>query len=213
MNTQARIQAASCHSRWHFVSSTSQILSGKHSRDTACIRIPYVFFFQLYLWHSKSSAFFQCSNVANLFRSLERSIVLIFPRSMDMALTPTSLELMLLVCFQAFVCANLPRRHLVNFANTGNPTIPHNPNSLLSTVDWQPWSSSADHPLLTFLDPAPDVSITFDNFRVPEINLLNKIFLQFASGSLDTGSMNEALRVNSDDRTDTRYILRGEEEL
>jgi len=81
---------------------------------------------------------------------------------------------------------------LVNFANTGNPTIPHNPHSLLSTVDWQPWSSSANHPLLTFLDPAPGVSITFDNFRVPEMNLLNNIFLDLASGSLDTGSVNEA---------------------
>ena len=112
--------------------------------------------------------------------------------------------------------ADLPRRyyHPVNFANTGNPTVPHNPNSLLSAVDWQPWGSSADHPLLTFLDPAPDVSITFDNFRVPEINLLNNLFLHFASGSLDTGSMNEGITVNADEyKTDTRHILRSEEEL
>ena len=101
----------------------------------------------------------------------------------------------------------------VNFANTGNPSMPHNPNSLLSAVDWQPWSSSADHPLLTFIDPAPDVSITFDNFRVPEINLLNNIFWHLVSGPLDTGSMNEAVTVNSDDKTDTRYILRSDEEL
>ena len=98
----------------------------------------------------------------------------------------------------------------VNFANTGNPGIPHNPNSLLSAVDWQPWSSSADHPILTFLDPAPDVSITFDNFRVLEINLLNNIFMHFASGSLDTGSNNEAV---TDDKIDKRYILRSDEEL
>ena len=45
MNTQTPIQATSCHSRRHFVSSTSQIPSGKHSRDTTCIRIPYGFFF------------------------------------------------------------------------------------------------------------------------------------------------------------------------
>jgi hypothetical protein len=80
-------------------------------------------------------------------------------------------------------------------------------------VDWQPWSSSADHPLLTFLDPVPNVSITFDNFRVPGMNLLNNIFLHFASGSLDTGSMNEAITVNSDDKTDAMYILRSDEEL
>jgi hypothetical protein len=107
----------------------------------------------------------------------------------------------------------LTYHHSVNFANTGKPTVPHNPNSLLSSVDWQPWSSSADHPLLTFLDPAPNVSITFDNFRVPEINLLNNIFWYLASGSLDTGSMNEAITVNSDDKTDAMYILRSDEEL
>ena len=108
--------------------------------------------------------------------------------------------------------ADLPWRyyHLVNFANTGNPATPHNPNSLLSTVDWQPWSSSADHPLLTFVDPVPDVTITFDNFRVPETNLLNNILLHLASGSLDTDSANE---VNLEDKTDTRYILRSDEEL
>ena len=81
-------------------------------------------------------------------------------------------------------------------------------------MDWQPWSSSTtDHPLLTFLDPAPSVSITFDNFRIPEINLLNKLFLQFGSGSLDTGSMNEGITVNSDGQADKEYILRSDEEL
>jgi acetylcholinesterase len=69
----------------------------------------------------------------------------------------------------------------VNFANTGNPTIPHNSKSLLSNVDWQPWGSSAQHPLLTFLDPAPNVSITFDTYRVDAMNLLNNITLGLAS--------------------------------
>ena len=73
--------------------------------------------------------------------------------------------------------------YLVNFANTGNPAIPHNPNSLLSTVDWKLWDSTTDHPLLTFLDPAPNVSITFDNFRVSAMNLLNNISLQLSSSS------------------------------
>ena len=104
--------------------------------------------------------------------------------------------------------------YLVNFANTGNPTTPQNPISLLSSVDWQPWSSSADHPMLTFIDPVPEVSITYDNFRVPEIKLLNNLFLRFASGSLDTaGSMNEAITVNSDHTADTGHILRSDEEL
>ena len=64
--------------------------------------------------------------------------------------------------------------------------------------------------MLTFLDPAPDVGITFDNFRVPEIKLLNDIFLHFASRSLDTSSMDEA---ETDDKADTGYILRSDEEL
>jgi acetylcholinesterase len=32
----------------------------------------------------------------------------------------------------------------VNFANTGNPTIPRHPKCLLSAVNWQPWNSSPD---------------------------------------------------------------------
>jgi hypothetical protein len=86
-------------------------------------------------------------------------------------------------------------------------------------VDWQPWRSASaaasdDHPLLTFIDPAPSVRITFDDFRVQEINLLNNIFLHLATaGSLDTGSMKEGVTVNSEDKTDTRYILRSDEEL
>jgi hypothetical protein len=74
--------------------------------------------------------------------------------------------------------------------------------------------SSTDHPLLTFLDPAPSVSITFDNFRVAEMKLLNGIFLQFVSGSLDTSSMNdEDVMPHSDDKADVEYILRSDEEL
>ena len=67
--------------------------------------------------------------------------------------------------------------------------------------------------MLTFLDPAPDVGITFDNFRVPEIKLLNDIFLHFASRSLDTSPLDEAETANSDDKADTGYILRSDEEL
>ena len=68
----------------------------------------------------------------------------------------------------------------VNFANTGDPTIPQNPQSLLCGVDWQPWNSSLEHPLLTFLDPAPNVSIAFDTYRVDAMNLLNNISLEAA---------------------------------
>ena len=68
----------------------------------------------------------------------------------------------------------------VNFANTGNPTLPRNPMSLLSNVDWKPWDSSAQHPLLTFLDPAPNVSITSDTYRADAMNVLNNITLGLA---------------------------------
>ena len=45
------------------------------------------------------------------------------------------------------------------------------------------------------------------------MNLLNNIFLQLVSGSLDTDSMSETVAVNSDDKTDTQYVLRSDEEL
>ncbi|KAF8814379.1 carotenoid ester lipase precursor [Phlegmacium glaucopus] len=73
---------------------------------------------------------------------------------------------------------------LVNFANTGNPNEPKNPISLLSQVDWQPWGSSNSHPpLLTFLDPSPNITITFDNFRVDPMDLLTKLSLDVDSKS------------------------------
>jgi acetylcholinesterase len=85
--------------------------------------------------------------------------------------------------FSSFViiCAGTTYNvYSVNFANTGNPTTPHNLESLLSAVDWQPWNSCAEHPLLTFLDPAPNISITFDTYRVDAMNLLNNLSLGLA---------------------------------
>lgn len=71
---------------------------------------------------------------------------------------------------------------LVNFVNNGDPNIPKNPASLLSTIDWQPWGSSAvNPPLLTFLDPAPTVTITFDTYRADAMTLLTNISLAVAS--------------------------------
>jgi acetylcholinesterase len=72
---------------------------------------------------------------------------------------------------------------LVNFVNTGDPNTPKNPASLLSKVDWQPWgSSAANPPLLTFLDPAPTVMITFDTYRADAMKILTNISLAVASG-------------------------------
>ena len=65
INTQARIQTASCHSRWHCIPSTSPILPRKHSRDTTCIRIPYVFIFSIISAVLNYLTFCQCSNVEN----------------------------------------------------------------------------------------------------------------------------------------------------
>ncbi|KAH9476605.1 Lipase 4 [Psilocybe cubensis] len=73
---------------------------------------------------------------------------------------------------------------LVNFANTGNPSLPKNPISLLSAVDWKPWSSSPTNPpILTFLDPAPAISITSDTFREKAMNLLSQISLELYSSA------------------------------
>ncbi|KIK02646.1 hypothetical protein K443DRAFT_677378 [Laccaria amethystina LaAM-08-1] len=67
---------------------------------------------------------------------------------------------------------------LINFANTLDPNT-KNPQSLLSSIDWPCWgSSAATPPLLTFLDPAPSINITFDDFRVQEIDLLTAISLK-----------------------------------
>jgi carboxylesterase type B len=69
---------------------------------------------------------------------------------------------------------------IVNFVHTANPNT-KNPASLLSKIDWQPWSSSATNPpLLTFLDPAPNVTITFDTYRADAMQLLIKISLEIA---------------------------------
>ena len=66
----------------------------------------------------------------------------------------------------------------VNFANALNPNT-HNPKSLLSSVNWDLWGSSISAPpLLTFFDPAPTVNITFDNFRIDQINLLTEVTLK-----------------------------------
>ena len=65
----------------------------------------------------------------------------------------------------------------VNFANTGNPTIPYNSKSHLSSVDWKSWNSCSNHPLLTFLDPALNVSITYDTYKVAHWRLVLASFL------------------------------------
>jgi acetylcholinesterase len=81
------------------------------------------------------------------------------------------------------LATNFKMMQLVNFVNTGDPNTPKNPASLLSKVDWQPWgSSAANPPLLTFLDPAPTVMITFDTYRADAMKILTNISLAVASG-------------------------------
>ncbi|KAF8896776.1 carotenoid ester lipase precursor [Gymnopilus junonius] len=67
---------------------------------------------------------------------------------------------------------------LINFAHTGDPNLPKNPLSLLSKIEWPAWTVSPNPPLLTFLDPSPNVTITFDNYRVEPMQLLTSISLQ-----------------------------------
>ncbi|TDL14970.1 sterol esterase [Rickenella mellea] len=73
---------------------------------------------------------------------------------------------------------------LVNFVNHLNPNAPKqrstNTTSLLSGINWLQWGSSAGAPpLLTFLDPAPTVTITPDTYRVDAMNLLIKLAREF----------------------------------
>jgi acetylcholinesterase len=66
----------------------------------------------------------------------------------------------------------------VNFTNTPDPNT-KNMKSLLFKINRPLWESSAVAPLLfTFVDPAPSVNVTFDNFRTKEIELLITIALK-----------------------------------
>ncbi|KAF5314859.1 hypothetical protein D9619_007082 [Psilocybe cf. subviscida] len=76
---------------------------------------------------------------------------------------------------------------LVNFVNTLDPNTPaktatNSSSSLLQNIKWLPWGSSLTQPpMLTFTDPAPSVSITFDTYRKDAMNILNDIVLERAS--------------------------------
>ncbi|KDR77272.1 hypothetical protein GALMADRAFT_120430 [Galerina marginata CBS 339.88] len=72
---------------------------------------------------------------------------------------------------------------LVNFANTGDPNLPNNSMSLLSAMNWPAWTASTSPPLLTFIDPAPNVTITFDTYRVDAMNLLTNISFAIPSNN------------------------------
>ncbi|KAH9475726.1 Lipase 1 [Psilocybe cubensis] len=73
---------------------------------------------------------------------------------------------------------------IINFANTGNPSLPKNPKSLLSSVNWKQWGSSKTNPpMLTFTDPIPSIAITSDTFRLQQMALLTQISLQIANTS------------------------------
>ncbi|KAF8998244.1 Alpha/Beta hydrolase protein [Cyathus striatus] len=65
---------------------------------------------------------------------------------------------------------------LINFVNTMDPNSPKHSNSLLSSIHWPLYGSSSKTPqLFTFSDPVPSVSITQDDFRVSEIQLVTEI--------------------------------------
>jgi len=66
---------------------------------------------------------------------------------------------------------------LVNFAYTGNPNLPKHSISLLSKIDWPEWTSASPS-LLTFVDPAPNVTITLDTYRADAMKLLTDISLK-----------------------------------
>lgn len=72
---------------------------------------------------------------------------------------------------------------LVNFANTMDPNNPKNNNSFLSLITWQPWGSTTsptNQPVLTFVDLAPFLANSTDNYRVSAMNLLTTLLLQIS---------------------------------
>jgi len=76
---------------------------------------------------------------------------------------------------------------LITFTNHLNPNT-KNPLSLLSAIQWNEWrSNTTAPPLLTFVDPAPAVTITADTYRADGMNLLKQITLQVASFKPPTG--------------------------
>ena len=181
MYVQSWIQANGCYSRWFDISSTSPIPVGTDFKDTDRICIPYV--------------------LSNVFLLPLNHLLLVYKRgkatpdlgafhSSDMSefygsgvapdfIGTDALGAFLSLCFYHLLCWLGQHVCSVNFVNTGNPTIPFNSKSLLSSVDWRPWnSSSPDHPLLTFLDSTPNISITYDTYRVDAMNLLNNISLE-----------------------------------
>lgn len=63
--------------------------------------------------------------------------------------------------------------------------VPLNPISLLTSsgITWEKWNSSTSSPpLLTFSDPAPEVSIIADTYRKDAMDLLNKIAVELQGG-------------------------------
>ncbi|PPQ78599.1 hypothetical protein CVT26_005317 [Gymnopilus dilepis] len=80
-----------------------------------------------------------------------------------------------LVMSEAVTHLSLRYHPPVNFAHTGDPNLPGSPDSILSKIHWPAWTDSANPPLLTFLDPSPNVTITFDNYRVEPMELLTSI--------------------------------------
>ncbi|KAH9936513.1 sterol esterase [Fomitopsis serialis] len=72
---------------------------------------------------------------------------------------------------------------LIFFTTNLNPNAPADLESglsKLSDITWDQWGSDASAPpLLTFVDPAPEVEITADTFRADAISLLNELMLLF----------------------------------
>ncbi|TFY61853.1 hypothetical protein EVJ58_g4251 [Rhodofomes roseus] len=72
---------------------------------------------------------------------------------------------------------------LIFFTNNLNPNAPADLESglsKLSDITWDQWGSDISAPpLLTFVDPAPEVEITADTFRADAISLLNELMLLF----------------------------------
>ncbi|KAF8984765.1 carotenoid ester lipase precursor [Cyathus striatus] len=68
---------------------------------------------------------------------------------------------------------------LLNFVNNLDPNIPKRNRSTLSSTHWPLYNTSSNVPsLFTFIDPAPSVEITADDFRASPMKILTNISIE-----------------------------------
>ncbi|KAF8987707.1 carotenoid ester lipase precursor [Cyathus striatus] len=68
---------------------------------------------------------------------------------------------------------------LINFVNNLDPNVPKRNNSALSSTHWPLYNVSSKAPqLFTFVDPAPSLEITTDDYRASSMQILTNISIE-----------------------------------